>query len=102
MSILMDIFVNLSASSTPGIYETVVKKALPRLSVAISSSTKDESWIGGSAIDLVASLVKGAAESRLGEGFFQLLGPYLFSCLSTAEDRDVLQASPVLLSANSF
>jgi hypothetical protein len=92
----MDIFVNLTAS-TPGIYETVVKKVLPRLSMAISSSTRDESWIGGSAIDLVGSLVKGAPESGLGEGFFQLLGPHLFSCLSTADDRDVLQASSVLL-----
>ncbi|KIM47710.1 hypothetical protein M413DRAFT_62252 [Hebeloma cylindrosporum] len=88
MSILTDIFVNLAASSTPGIYETVVKKALPLLSVAISSATKEESWIAGSAIDLVGSLVKGVPEGGLGEGFFQLLGPNLFSCLSTAEDRD--------------
>lgn len=99
MSILTDIFVNLAASSTPGIYETVAKKVLPLLSGAISSATKEESWIAGSAIDLVGSLVKGVPEGGLGEGFFQLLGPNLFSCLSTAEDRDVLQASSILFVA---
>jgi len=99
MSVLTDIFVNLAASSTPGIYETVAKKALPLLSVAISSATKEESWIAGSAIDLVGSLVKGVPEGGLGEGFFELLGPNLFSCLSTAEDRDVLQASYIQFTA---
>ncbi|KAF8963883.1 armadillo-type protein [Flammula alnicola] len=92
ISILTDIFENLASSPTEGIYETVVKQALPILSVAITSAKKEESWIASSAIDLIGSLVKGAPENRLGEGFFQLLGPNLFSCLAEAEDRDVLQS----------
>ncbi len=93
ISILVDIFENLASSPKEGIYETVVKQSLPILSNAIISAKKDESWIAGSAIDLVSSLVQGAAASRLGEGFFGLLGPNLFSCLATAEDRDVLQVN---------
>lgn len=71
----------------------MVKQSLPILSNAIISAKKDESWVAGSAIDLVSSLVQGAAEDRLGEGFFGLLGPNLFLCLATAEDRDVLQVN---------
>lgn len=91
ISILSDIIENLASSPKKGIYETVVKQALPILSVAITSAKKEESWIASSAIDLVSSLVAGAPESGLGEGFVQLLGPNLFACLATAEDRDVLQ-----------
>ncbi|KAF8167572.1 armadillo-type protein [Crassisporium funariophilum] len=90
ISILTDILTSLSSSSS-GIYETVVKQALPHLSTAITSAKKEESWIAGSAIDLVSSLVKGSPQTGLGEGFFALLAPNLFSCLSEAEDRDVLQ-----------
>lgn len=96
ISILTDIITNLASSRTSGIYETVVKQALPLLSSTISVSKKEESWIAASAIDLVSSLVKGAPDSGLGDGFFNLLGPNLFSCLTTAEDRDVLQASVIL------
>lgn len=93
ISILTDIFENLASSPQEGIYETVVKQALPILSNAIMSAKKEESWIAGSAIDLVSSLVQGAPENRLGDGFFQLLAPSLFACLTTAEDRDVLQVT---------
>jgi len=93
ISILTDILASLASSPTPGIYQTIVKKALPILTLAIQSAKKEESWIAGSAIELATSLVKGAPETGLGEGFFQLLGPNLFSCLSGAEDRDVLQVS---------
>lgn len=72
-------------------YETVVKQALPSLSAAIGSAKPDESWIAGSAIDLISSLVKGAPDSGLGDGFFALLAANLFECLGQAEDRDVLQ-----------
>ncbi|KDR85511.1 hypothetical protein GALMADRAFT_52743 [Galerina marginata CBS 339.88] len=91
ISILTDILTNLALSPAQGIYETVVKQALPILSLAVTSAKKEEPWIAGSAIDLVGSLVKGAPQTGLGEGFFQLLGPNLFSCLAVAEDRDVLQ-----------
>ncbi|KAF8913175.1 armadillo-type protein [Gymnopilus junonius] len=91
ISILTDILANLASSPTLGIYETVVKKALPILTVAITSAKQEESWISSSAIDLITSLVRGAPQNGLGDGFFQLFAPNLFSCLATAEDRDVLQ-----------
>lgn len=83
----------MAASPTPNVYETVVKQALPTLCTSIGSATLEESWIAGSAIDLVTSLVKGAPERGLGDGFFALLAPNLFQCLKQAEDRDVLQVN---------
>lgn len=91
LSIFTDIFTALASSSAPNVYETVVKQALPILCAPIGSAKPDESWIAGSAIDLVSSLIKGAPESGLGDGFFALLAPNLFECLRHAEDRDVLQ-----------
>lgn len=70
-----------------------MQKSLPPLSAAISGSSKEESWIASSAIDLVSSLAQGAQENRLGAGFFELLGPSLFGCLADVEDRDVTQVS---------
>lgn len=72
-------------------YEIVVKQALPTLCTSITTAKHEESWIAGSAIDLISSLVRGAPESGLGDGFFALLAPTLFNCLENAEDRDVLQ-----------
>ena len=102
ISILTDILATLASSPTPGIYETVVKRALPLLSNAIVAAKPEESWIAGSAIELVSSLVKGSPESGLGEGFFPLLAPGLFKCLSEAEDRDILQVCghPAILIAS--
>ena len=92
ISILTDILTSLASSPTNGVYETVVKQSLPLLSGAINSATK-ESWIASSAIDLVSSLAEGSPQTGLGEGFFALLAPNLFSCLAGAEDRDVLQVN---------
>jgi len=86
-----DIFAALASSSAPNVYETVVKQALPTLCTSIGSANANESWITGSAIDLISSLVRGAPEGGLGDGFFALLAPNLFECLKQAEDRDVLQ-----------
>ncbi|KAH9486456.1 Importin-9 [Psilocybe cubensis] len=91
ISILTDIMGSLASSPAPGIYETSVKQALPILSASISTAKKEESWVASTAIDLVSSLVKGAPNNGLGDGFFNLLGPSLFACLNLAEDRDVLQ-----------
>jgi len=96
VSVLNDILTNLASSKNDGIYKIVVEQALPPLCLCIGSAKKEESWIPASAIDLVGSLVSGAPESGLGEGFFVTLAPNLFSCLSVAEDRDVLQVSPLL------
>ncbi|KAG1779599.1 armadillo-type protein [Suillus placidus] len=91
LSIFTEIFTSLASSTGTGVYETVVKQALPTLCTAIASSKPQEAWIAGSAIDLISSLVRGAPEGGLGDGFFALLAPSLFSCLSKAEDRDILQ-----------
>ncbi|KAJ7269388.1 ARM repeat-containing protein [Mycena haematopus] len=86
-----NILTSLASSSADGIYQTVVKQALPNLCQAMAAAPLDESWIASSAIDLVSSLVTGASEGTLGEGFFALLAPSIFKCLGEAEDRDVLQ-----------
>ncbi|KAF6754194.1 armadillo-type protein [Ephemerocybe angulata] len=92
ISLLADILAELASSSGAGIYETVVKQALPILVDAIGSAKKDESWITSSAIEFAQSLVQGSsAEKGLGDGFFALLAPNLFQCLDQADDRDVLQ-----------
>lgn len=101
ISILADILKNLSASKNAGIYQAVVKQSLPTLASAIGSAKKEESWIASSGIELASSLVSGAPESGLGDGFFQMLGPNLFNCLSQAEDRDVLQVNKMSLLGNS-
>ncbi|KAF5352862.1 hypothetical protein D9756_006082 [Leucocoprinus leucothites] len=91
ISILTDILTTLAGAKSPGVYETVVKVALPSLSNAIASSKQEESWITSTAIDLVTSLARGAPESGLGDGFFALVAPALFASLGEAEDRDVIQ-----------
>lgn len=93
LSILTDIFSSIASSSTPGVYETAVRQALPQLSAAISNLNPKEAWITSSAIELISSLIEGAPESGLGEGFFAAVAPPLFNCLKTAEDRDILQVS---------
>ncbi|KAI0354778.1 ARM repeat-containing protein [Trametes cingulata] len=91
ISILTDVLESLASSPAPGVYQAVVQQALPALCNAIMSSTAVDSWIASAAIELVSSLVSGAPESGLGDGFFAMLAPSLFSCLRTTEDRDVIQ-----------
>ncbi|KAI8980578.1 ARM repeat-containing protein [Trametes punicea] len=91
ISILTDVLESLASSPSPGVYQAVVRQALPALCNAIMSSTAVDSWIASAAIELVSSLVGGAPENGLGEGFFAMLAPSLFSCLRTTEDRDVIQ-----------
>ncbi|KAJ6609355.1 ARM repeat-containing protein [Mycena sp. CBHHK59/15] len=91
LSIVDNILTSLASSSANHIYQTVVKQALPNLCQAMAAAPLSESWITSSAIDLVSSLVTGAPEGGLGDGFFDLLAPSLFKCLGEAEDRDVLQ-----------
>ncbi|KAJ7724258.1 ARM repeat-containing protein [Mycena metata] len=86
-----NILTSLTSSTAAGIYETVVKHALPNLCQAMAAAPLDESWITASAIDLVSSLVNGASDGALGDGFFAVLAPSLFKALNEAEDRDVHQ-----------
>jgi hypothetical protein len=68
----------------------------------MAAAPLDESWITASSIDLVSSLVTGASEGTLGEGFFAVLAPSLFKCLGEAEDRDVLQVYIIILSPKNY
>ncbi|KAJ7204351.1 ARM repeat-containing protein [Mycena pura] len=86
-----NILTSLASSSADGIYQTVVKLTLPNLCQAMAAAPLNESWITASAIDLVSSLVSGASEGALGDGFFAVLAPSLFKSLGDAEDRDVIQ-----------
>ncbi|KDQ62857.1 hypothetical protein JAAARDRAFT_146629 [Jaapia argillacea MUCL 33604] len=97
ISVLTDIMSSLAAATAPGIYEIVLRQALPTLCTAIGSAKPEESWITEGAIDLVGSIVQGAPETGIGEGFFSALAPNLFKCLSQAEDRDVLQSGVTCL-----
>ncbi|TDL19426.1 ARM repeat-containing protein [Rickenella mellea] len=91
ISILTDILSSLASSPGEGVYQIVVTQSLPPLCNAIVNANPNDSWITSSAVDLIGSLVRGAPEAGLGEGFFGTLAPSLFKCLREAEDRDVLQ-----------
>lgn len=91
ISVLDDIFGKMAKSRSPGVYEAVVKESLPRLCHAIANASPDEWHVAGSALDLVSSLLEGAEDGSIGDGFFGLLAPGLFACMRTTEDRDVLQ-----------
>ncbi|KAF7302737.1 ARM repeat-containing protein [Mycena chlorophos] len=86
-----NILTSLASSEAEGIYQTVVKQALPSLCRAMTEAPLNESYITASAIQLVSSLVAGAQEGALGDGFFAVLAPSLFKSLGEAEDRDVIQ-----------
>jgi hypothetical protein len=97
VSIITDIMTTFSGANASGVYETVVKAALPPLSDAIAHAKKEESWIASTGIDLVTSLARGAPDSGLGDGFFALVVPALFASVGGAEDRDVIQVCVSLL-----
>ncbi|KAF8634940.1 hypothetical protein AX15_000671 [Amanita polypyramis BW_CC] len=90
ISILVDITSSMATSAANGVYETVVKQALPRLTSAMASAKPTECWISSSAIDLINSIVEGR-DHGLAEGFFAHVAPSLFKCLAETEDRDILQ-----------
>ena len=92
ISLIGNILETLASCPAAGIYEIVVKRALPPLCQALDTAKLDESWIVSSALELLSGIIEGAdAERGLGTGFFAALAPQLFKCLTTAEDRDVLQ-----------
>lgn len=91
ISILSDIFASIAGSSRADIYHTVVRSSLPTLCNAIAGSKQDDYWVASSAIELATSLVNGAPQDNLGDGFFATLAPCLFECMDKSADRDVLQ-----------
>lgn len=91
ISVLTDILTSLAKSSQPGVYRAVVTVALPTLCNAIA--TTEEYWVASSAFELLNSVVEGAPNDGLGEGFFATVASPLFAYLARAEDRDVLQVN---------
>ena len=91
ISLLTDILSSLAASKAPGVYETVVRQALPPLCQAIANPS--EAWIASAGVELITSLIEGAPDVGLGDGFFATMAPNLFQCLKVAEDRDIIQVS---------
>ncbi len=91
ISIMTDVFECLASSPAPGVYPAVVQQALPPLLNAITNYATTDSWITSGAIELVNSLVEGAPENGLGDGFFAMLAPGLFAALNSTEDRDAIQ-----------
>ncbi|KAG8689246.1 hypothetical protein FRC11_003586, partial [Ceratobasidium sp. 423] len=91
LSVITDVFEGLAAAS----YQATVSQALPALSAALTSVSKDETWVTSSALEIITGLMRGVHEGQLGQGFFDNLGPALFKAIGETEDRDVIQASPL-------
>ncbi|CAE6414438.1 unnamed protein product [Rhizoctonia solani] len=87
LSVITDVFEGLAAAS----YQATVSQALPSLSAALTSVSKDETWVTSSALEIITGLMRGAHEGQLGHGFFENLGPALFKAIGETEDRDVIQ-----------
>ena len=96
ISLISGILEAIAHFPAPGVYEALVKAALPPLSQALGSPGPDSSWIWSSALDLLTGIIRGVdSEKGLGEGFFAAIAPPLFKCLGETEDRDVLQVRAV-------
>lgn len=87
LSVITEVFEGLSTAS----YQATISQALPPLASALASVSKDETWVTSSALEIIASLMRGAHEGQLGQGFFASLGPALFKSVGETEDRDVIQ-----------
>ncbi|ELU41145.1 importin-9 [Rhizoctonia solani AG-1 IA] len=87
LSVITDVFEGLAAAS----YQATVSQALPSLSAALASVSKDETWVTSSALEIVTGLMRGVQEGQLGQGFFDNLGPALFKAIGETEDREVIQ-----------
>ncbi|EJD54369.1 ARM repeat-containing protein [Auricularia subglabra TFB-10046 SS5] len=88
LSVLEDAFQGLAK----GQYQAAAATCLPRLSATLGSFQPAESWVAGSAIQIIVALFRGApADGGLGEGVVAQLAPVLFAVLERTDDRDVLQ-----------
>ncbi|CUA67452.1 Importin-9 [Rhizoctonia solani] len=87
LSVITEVFEGLAAAS----YQATVSQALPSLSTALTSVSKDETWVTSSALEIITGLMRGAHEGQLGQGFFENLGSALFKAIEETEDRDVIQ-----------
>ncbi|KAG9100077.1 hypothetical protein FS749_016346 [Ceratobasidium sp. UAMH 11750] len=87
LSVVTDVFECLAVAS----YQATVSQALPPLTNALASISSDETWATSSALEIITSLMRGAQEGQLGQGFFATLAPALFKAIGETEDRDVVQ-----------
>ena len=78
----------------PGVYEAVVKVALPHLCHAIMTAEGDDLGMAGAGLEQVSALLQGAPNGSLGPGFVDALAPCLFR---TMEDRNAIQVRSLLL-----
>ena len=102
ISLISGILETIAHFPSPGVYEALIKAALPALCQALGSSGPDASWITSSALDLLTGMIRGVdSEKGLGDGFFAAIASPLFKCLREAEDRDVLQVSCDSFGTNS-
>ncbi|ORX95566.1 ARM repeat-containing protein [Basidiobolus meristosporus CBS 931.73] len=91
--LVMDLFEALA--SNPLIYGPLQSRSVPILMNVIRNPGEDPAIVP-SAIDLLASLVKGGP-SPLPQGYIAAVLPDLMNVLMTTEDRDVLQSGPEFL-----
>lgn len=94
MAITSSLLTRLASVPTPGVYNAVVRQALPPLCVALASSGGEgqDKWIAGAALEQLCGLLQGApAEGGVGDGFVAQLGPVLFGKIKDIADRDAIQ-----------
>ncbi|KIP03840.1 hypothetical protein PHLGIDRAFT_31632 [Phlebiopsis gigantea 11061_1 CR5-6] len=94
MAITSSLLTRLASVPTPGVYNAVVRQALPPLCVALASSGGEgqDKWIAGAALEQLCGLLQGApAEGGVGDGFVSQLGPVLFGKIKDIADRDAIQ-----------
>ena len=107
ISLISGILETIARFPSPGVYEALIKAALPSLCQALGSSGPDSSWIASSSLDLLTGIIRGVDNGKgLGEGFFAVIASPLFKRLREAEDRDVLQVRggqlSIVLQISSF
>jgi len=92
-SVLTDVFTSIASSPSPGVYQTLASQSLPNIVQAIAHAPTTEAWLAGSGIELITSVIQGAPDGGLGDGFFAAFAPSLFQCIATTEDREIMVKS---------
>jgi importin-9 len=90
-SSLTDVISTVTSSQAPGAYQAIASQALPNVTQALiqAQSQPTEGWLASSAIEIITSVLRGAPDGAIGDGFFAMLAPSLFEILRVSEDREV-------------
>ena len=97
MAITSGLLTRLASVPTPGVYNSIIRRALPPLCSALASATAEgqERFLAAAALEQLCGLLQGApAEGGVGEGFVSQLGPVLFTKIRQVQDRDAIQVRP--------